>query len=57
MLKDISLSAVVAGLLAVIIAYSGPLIIVFQVATLAGVSTDMMMSWVWVRSMCRMRSV
>ena len=47
MLKDISLSAVVAGLLAVIIAYSGPLIIVFQVATLAGVSTDMMMSWVW----------
>ena len=47
MLKDLSLSAVVAGLLAVIIAYSGPLIIVFQVATIAGVSTDMMMSWVW----------
>ena len=51
MLKDISLSAVVAGLLAVIIAYAGPLIIVFQVATLAGVSTDMMMSWVWGISM------
>ena len=47
MLKDISLSAVVAGLLAVIIAYCGPLIIVFQVATIAGVSTEMMMSWVW----------
>lgn len=47
MLKDISLSAVVAGLLAVIIAYCGPLIIVFQVATKAGVSTEMMMSWVW----------
>ncbi|MDO5667482.1 MAG: benzoate/H(+) symporter BenE family transporter [Alcaligenaceae bacterium] len=47
MLKDISLSAIVAGLLAVIIAYCGPMIIVFQVATLAGVSTDMMMSWVW----------
>lgn len=47
MLKDLSLSAVVAGLLAVIIAYCGPLIIVFQVATVAGVSTDMMMSWVW----------
>lgn len=51
MLKDLSLSAVVAGLLAVIIAYCGPLIIVFQVATVAGVSTDMMMSWVWGISM------
>ena len=47
MLKDISLSAVVAGLLAVIIAYCGPLVIVFQIATVAGVSTDMLMSWVW----------
>ncbi|WP_432786804.1 Inner membrane protein YdcO [Oligella sp. MSHR50489EDL] len=47
MLKDISLSAVIAGLLAVIIAYCGPLIIVFQVATLAGVSTEDMMSWIW----------
>lgn len=47
MLKDISLSAIVAGLLAVIIAYCGPMIIVFQVATVAGVSTEMMMSWVW----------
>lgn len=51
MFKDISLSAVVAGLLAVIIAYAGPLIIVFQVAALADVSTDMMMSWVWGISM------
>lgn len=47
MLKDFSLSAIVAGLLAVIVAYCGPLIIVFKVATIAGVSTDMMMSWVW----------
>lgn len=47
MLKDISLSAIVAGLLAVIIAYCGPMIIVFQVATVAGVSNEMMMSWVW----------
>ncbi len=30
--KDLSLSAVIAGLIAVIISYAGPLIIVFQAA-------------------------
>lgn len=47
MIKDISITAVLAGILAALIAYSGPLLIVFQVAQLAGISEDMLMSWVW----------
>ncbi|MFX6799081.1 benzoate/H(+) symporter BenE, partial [Acinetobacter baumannii] len=37
----------VAGFLAVLISYSGPLIIFFQAAQRAHVSTDMMVSWIW----------
>lgn len=44
---DWSLSATVAGFLAVLISYSGPLIIFFQAAQKAQVSTDMMISWIW----------
>lgn len=47
MIKDISITAVLAGILAALIAYCGPLLIVFQVAKLAGISDDMLMSWVW----------
>jgi benzoate membrane transport protein len=45
--RDWSISASVAGFLAVLISYSGPLIIFFQAAQQAQVSTDMMVSWIW----------
>ncbi|EPQ0791351.1 benzoate/H(+) symporter BenE [Acinetobacter baumannii] len=45
--NDWSISATVAGFLAVLISYSGPLIIFFQAAQRAYVSTDMMVSWIW----------
>ena len=45
--KDFSLSAVVAGLIAVIISYAGPLIIVFQAAREAQLSPAEVSSWIW----------
>ncbi len=45
--QDWSLSATVAGFLAVLISYSGPLIIFFQAAQHANVSHAMMISWIW----------
>jgi len=45
--RDLSLSAVAAGFLAVLISYAGPLVIVFQAAQAAQVSPDMTASWVW----------
>ncbi|MDW5376377.1 benzoate/H(+) symporter BenE family transporter [Halomonas sp. HP20-15] len=51
MFKDLSLSAVTAGFLAVMISYSGPLAIFFQAAHSAEVSPAMMTSWVWAISM------
>ncbi len=50
-LEDLSLSAVVAGFLAVLVSYSGPLAIFFQAGASAGISTEMMTSWVWAISM------
>lgn len=47
MFKDLSVSAITAGLLAVLISYSGPLVIYFQAGQAAGVSAAMMSSWVW----------
>lgn len=44
---DFSLSALVAGFLAVLISYAGPLVIVFQAAKLANLSTEMTSSWIW----------
>lgn len=44
---DFSLSALVAGFLAVLISYAGPLVIVFQAAKLANVSTELTSSWIW----------
>jgi len=44
---DWSLSATVAGFLAVLISYAGPLIIFFQAAQAAQVSEAMMASWIW----------
>lgn len=45
--KDWSISATVAGFLAVLISYSGPLIIFFQAAQQTHVSNNMMISWIW----------
>lgn len=45
--NDWSISATVAGFLAVLISYSGPLIIFFQAAQRGHVSTEMMISWIW----------
>lgn len=45
--EDWSISATVAGFLAVLISYSGPLIIFFQAAQKAQVSNAMMVSWIW----------
>lgn len=42
-----SLSAVMAGLVAVVVSYSGPLLVVLQSAKNAGVSTGQTTSWVW----------
>ncbi|HLT14990.1 MAG TPA: benzoate/H(+) symporter BenE family transporter [Marinobacter sp.] len=50
-LKGLSLPAVVAGFLAVLVSYSGPLAIFFQAGASAGISTEMMTSWVWAISM------
>lgn len=50
-MKDLSLPAIVAGFLAVLVSYSGPLAIFFQAGASAGISTDMMTSWVWAISM------
>jgi len=51
LLKDLSLSAAVAGFLAVLVSYAGPLAIFFQAGASAGISTEMMTSWVWAISM------
>ena len=45
--EDWSISATVAGFLAVLISYAGPLIIFFQAAQQAQVSASMMISWIW----------
>lgn len=47
MIRDLSLSAVVAGLVAVLVSYAGPLAIFFQAAKMADISPEMMSSWVW----------
>ncbi|WP_417222311.1 benzoate/H(+) symporter BenE family transporter, partial [Amphritea sp.] len=51
MRKDLSISAVTAGLLAVLISYSGPLVIFYQAALSADISSEMISSWVWAVSM------
>ena len=49
--RDFSVSALTAGFLAVLISYSGPLLIFFQAGQSAGISPAMMASWVWGISM------
>jgi benzoate membrane transport protein len=45
--KDCSLSAVVAGFIATLISYAGPLVIVFQAAESGGMPAGLLSSWVW----------
>ncbi|MBD3896755.1 benzoate/H(+) symporter BenE family transporter [Halomonas sp. ML-15] len=45
--KDLSLSTLTAGFVAVLISYAGPLAIFFQAAQSAEISAAMMSSWVW----------
>lgn len=47
LLQDCSLSALVAGLIATLISYAGPLVIVFQAAHSAQLSPAELSSWVW----------
>lgn len=49
--KDWSVPALAAGFVAVLISYSGPLAIFFQAGQSAGISADMMSSWVWAISL------
>lgn len=45
--KDFSLSAVVAGFIATVISYAGPLVIIFQAAKAGGLPADVVSSWIW----------
>jgi benzoate membrane transport protein len=45
--QDSSLSALIAGLIAVIVSYSGPSVLVFQAARQAGFSPAFTSSWLW----------
>jgi benzoate membrane transport protein len=47
MWKDFSASAVVAGLIAVIVSYAGPSLIIFQAATAAHLGQAELSSWIW----------
>lgn len=49
--KDFSLSAVIAGFLAVFVGYAGPVAIIFQAARLAGMSEGQTSSWIWAVSL------
>lgn len=44
---DWPISAVLAGFLAVLISYAGPLVIFFQAASMGNIDHEMMISWVW----------
>ena len=45
--KDMSLSALVAGFIATVISYAGPLVIIFQAARTAGLPAEVLSSWIW----------
>ncbi|RBW52412.1 benzoate/H(+) symporter BenE family transporter [Marinobacter sp. F3R11] len=48
--SDVSFSAVVAGIIAIIVGYAGPTILVFQVAQSAGLTDEQVTSWLWAYS-------
>lgn len=45
--RDFSVSAAVAGLIAVIVSYGGPAAIIFQAARGANLTPDQLTSWIW----------
>lgn len=45
--RDFSLSAAVAGFIATVISYAGPLVIIFQAAETAHLSREVLSSWIW----------
>jgi benzoate membrane transport protein len=45
--RDFSLSAVTAGIIAVMVSYGGPAAIIFQAAAKAGLSPGQLTSWIW----------
>lgn len=45
--RDASLSAVLAGFIAVAISYAGPLLVMLEAARAAGLSSQLTASWVW----------
>ncbi|VVP19679.1 benzoate/H(+) symporter BenE family transporter [Pseudomonas fluorescens] len=45
--RDFSLSAAVAGFIATVISYAGPLVIIFQAAEAAHLSREVLSSWIW----------
>ena len=45
--RDLSLSALVAGVIAVVVSYGGPAALIFQAAAAAKLSTGQLASWVW----------
>ncbi|PAU54648.1 benzoate transporter [Pseudomonas sp. PIC25] len=47
LIRDCSLSALVAGFIATVISYAGPLVIIFQAAKAADMPQDVLSSWVW----------
>lgn len=47
LINDFSLSALVAGFIATVISYAGPLVIIFQAAQNAGMSHAELSSWIW----------
>ncbi|MGI2030362.1 benzoate/H(+) symporter BenE family transporter [Endozoicomonas acroporae] len=49
-LKDFSVPALVAGVIAIIVGYAGPTVLVFQVAQSAGLTDAQVTSWLWAYS-------
>lgn len=47
LVRDVSLSAVVAGVIAVMVSYGGPAAIIFQAAAKAGLTQGQLTSWIW----------
>ncbi|MFC3609466.1 benzoate/H(+) symporter BenE family transporter [Stutzerimonas tarimensis] len=47
LIRDFSLSAAVAGFIATVISYAGPLVIIFQAARAADLPHDVLSSWIW----------
>ena len=45
--KDWSLSATLAGFVAVVVSYAGPLLVVLEAARAAGLNSEQTASWVW----------